>query len=195
MCGIAGICSADRPIAPEMLSRTLPLLRHRGPDDEGTFLDQHCGLAHCRLSILDLSSAGHQPMKAAAVPVWITYNGEIYNYRELRQGLAARGFRFFTATDTEVILNGYLHWGMEIFARLRGMFALALWDRRSQQLVLARDPFGIKPLYYFASPRGGLAFASELKALMRFPDPPAKINATAVGRFIRYLYVPEPLSI
>ncbi len=195
MCGIAGICSTNGPIAPEVLSRALPLLRHRGPDDEGTFFDQHCGLAHCRLSILDLSSAGHQPMKASGVPVWITYNGEIYNYRELRQKLTARGFTFLTATDTEVILNGYLHWGVEIFARLRGMFALGLWDQRSRQLVLARDPYAIKPLYYFVSPGGSLSFASELKALMAFPEALAKISPTAVGQFIRYLYVPEPLSI
>ncbi len=159
------------------------------------FLDPRCGLVHSRLSILDLSSAGHQPMQADDLPVWITYNGEIYNYCELKEKLATCGWAFASRTDTEVILKGYVQWGVEIFQYLRGMYAVAIWDARDETLVLARDPFGIKPIYYAVLPKRWIVFGSELKAVLAFDMVPKKINRNGVGQFFRYLYIPEPLSI
>ena len=132
-------------------------LRHRGPDDEGVWTDGRAGLAHARLSIIDLSPAGHQPMASADGDVWITYNGEIYNFAEIRGELEALGYVFRSRSDTEVIVNGWHAWGPRIFSRLRGMFALAIWDRRSRRLILARDRLGKKPLYYAATPATALS--------------------------------------
>lgn len=195
MCGIAGTAGSNLRLLPDTLQRVGATLSHRGPDDRGVYSDGHCGMVHCRLSILDLSDKGHQPMEADERPVWITYNGEIYNYVELRERLVAHGWRFRSGTDTEVILKGYLQWGTDVFDYLRGMYALAIWDAQQGSLLLARDPFGIKPLYYSLLPSGQIIFGSELKALLSFPEAPRRINPTAVGQYLRYLYVPEPLSI
>jgi asparagine synthase (glutamine-hydrolysing) len=197
MCGIAGFLSADPlPSVPELearLWRMIAPLRHRGPDDDGVWTDGRAGLAHARLSIIDLSPAAHQPMASADGRVWITYNGEIYNFPEIRRELTALGYRFRSRSDTEVVVNGWHAWGARVFARLRGMFALALWDRRAQRLILARDRLGKKPVYW-ARLRSGLVFGSEIKALYAWPDVPRIPDLGAIDRFLTFQYVPAPLT-
>ncbi len=166
-------------------------LRHRGPDDEGVWTDGRAGLAHARLSIIDLSPAGHQPMASADETVWITYNGEIYNFIEIRRELEALGYPFRSRSDTEVIVNGWHAWGPEIFPRLRGMFALAIWDRRSHRLILARDRVGKKPLYHSAT-AAALLFGSEIKAVLAWPGLARQPDLAAIDRYLGLAYVPAP---
>ena len=166
-------------------------LRHRGPDDEGVWTDQRAGLAHARLSIIDLSPAGHQPMASADGNVWISFNGEIYNFAEIRSELAALGYRFRSRSDTEVIVNGWHAWGPRIFSRLRGMFALALWDQRSRRLILARDRIGKKPLYW-ACTKTGFLFGSEIKALLVWPGLSRIPDLAAIDDYLTLQYVPAP---
>ena len=182
MCGIGGFLlvrtAATRDELEARLWGMIATLRHRGPDDEGVWTDGRAGLAHARLSIIDLSPAGHQPMASADGTAWITYNGEIYNFAEIRQELEALGYPFRSRSDTEVIVNGWQAWGPKIFSRLRGMFALAIWDRRSRQLILARDRLGKKPLYY-APTATAFLFGSEIKAVARLAGLVA--NSGSVG--------------
>ena len=195
MCGIAGFVSCAPASATAgvqaRLWRMIAPLRHRGPDDEGVWTDGVAGLAHVRLSIIDLSPAGHQPMASADGNVWITYNGEIYNFGEIRRDLTALGYRFQSHTDTEVVVNGWHAWGPRIFSRLRGMFAFGLWDRRTRQLILARDRLGKKPLYW-ARTRSGLVFGSEIKALFAWPDIRREPDLGAIDQFLTLQYVPAP---
>ena len=164
MCGIVGYSGAFEAAA---LQAGLEAIGHRGPDDSGTFFDSSrgVGLAHARLAILDLSPLGHQPMASADGAVVLVFNGEIYNFRELRSELSVRGFVFRGHSDTEVLLSMYLAEGEAMLPRLNGIFAFALWDTRSQTLLLVRDGLGVKPLYYAETP-AGLAFASEIKGLL-----------------------------
>src|SRR5258708_31551003 len=180
MCGVSGfLARAALPgdTAETRLWAMIATLRHRGPDDEGVWTDGRAGIAHARLSIIDPSPAAHQPMASADGAVWITYNGEVYNFAEIRQELDALGYPFRSRSDTEVIVNGWHAWGPKIFTRLRGMFALPIWDRRSQSLILARDRLGQKPPDYAATPTA-FPFGSGVKALPtlpggpRPPDPP-----------------------
>ena len=199
MCGIAGFVLPQPALARAEIEARLwamiGTLRHRGPDDEGVWTDGLGALAHARLSIIDLSPAGHQPIAGAGGDVWLTYNGEVYNFAELRDALSALGYRFRSRTDSEVIANGWHAWGPELFGRLRGMFALALWDRRSRRLVLARDRFGKKPLYY-APPQsaGGAAFlfGSEIKALLAWPGLRRSPDLAAIDHYLTLQYVPTP---
>ncbi|HEY3909605.1 MAG TPA: asparagine synthase (glutamine-hydrolyzing) [Stellaceae bacterium] len=195
MCGIAGFVTAGtaapRAELETRLRRMIATLRHRGPDDEGVWTDGEAGLAHSRLSIIDLSAAGHQPMASADGSVWITYNGEIYNFRDLRQELEALGYRFRSRSDTEIIVNGWHAWGAQVFLRLRGMFALALWDRRSRRLILARDRVGEKPLYW-ARTRSGLLFGSEIKAMLAWPGMARLPDLGAIDHYLTLQYVPAP---
>jgi asparagine synthase (glutamine-hydrolysing) len=161
------------------------LLAYRGPDDEGFYEDGEVQLGHRRLSILDLSEAGHQPMESDDGQLVITLNGEIYNFHELRKELGKAGYRFRTATDTETILYGYREFGIEVLSRLEGMFAFALWDRRERQLLLARDRTGMKPLFYYQQ-GSGLAFASELKSLLLIPGLERRVNRRALRSAIRF---------
>ncbi|CAK9102345.1 Asparagine synthetase [glutamine-hydrolyzing] 1, partial [Durusdinium trenchii] len=204
MCGIAGACWTPDgdPVSPETLKRMTGALRHRGPDDEGFFHsgdsdgNPHrvaCGLGHRRLSIIVLSG-GHQPLSNEDGTVWIAFNGEIYNYRELRPALEAAGHRFTTETDTEVIVHLYEEHGPECVSFLRGMFAFAIWDARRGEIFLARDRLGQKPLFYRAESHR-LTFASELKALLQVPGAPREIDPTAIDLFLTYQYVPHPRSI
>src|SRR5437660_7142625 len=165
MCGIVGIVhrERDRPVAPETLRRMCAAIRHRGPDDEGLFVDGGVGLGMRRLSIIDLSG-GRQPIFNEDGSKVIVFNGEIYNYQELRGGLVARGHTLRSSGDTETVLHLYEDRGPDCVTPLRGMFAFAVWDASSETLLLARDRFGIKPLYVITAP-WGIAFASELKAL------------------------------
>ncbi|HEY1301763.1 MAG TPA: asparagine synthase (glutamine-hydrolyzing) [Stellaceae bacterium] len=195
MCGIAGFVTA-RPALPRAeidtrLWRMVGTLRHRGPDDEGAWTDGRAALAHARLSIIDRSPSGHQPMASADASVWITYNGEIYNFAEIGRELAALGYVLRSRSDTEVLVNGWHAWGPRVFSRLRGMFAVALWDRRSQRLILARDRIGKKPLYWAQTPSGFL-FGSEIKALLTWPDLPRVPDLAAVDRYLTLQYVPAP---
>lgn len=165
MCGIAGVIRHDGQAVPESLLRDMAtVLRHRGPDDEGVLCDGNVGIAHRRLSIIDLSSTGRQPMLTSTGRYAIVFNGEVYNFRELRAGLETQGVEFRGQSDTEVVLQAYVTWGASSFARLNGMFAFAIWDRLSRTLVLVRDRFGIKPVYYHRDAKC-FAFASEIKAL------------------------------
>jgi asparagine synthase (glutamine-hydrolysing) len=195
MCGISGFllprATLPRGQLESRLWTMIATLRHRGPDDEGVWTDGRAGLAHARLSIIDLSPAGHQPMPSTDETVWITYNGEIYNFAEIRQELEALGYPFRSRSDTEVIVNGWHAWGPKIFSRLRGMFALALWDRRSQRLVLGRDRLGKKPLYYTESDEVFL-FGSEIKALLAWPGLSRSPDLSAIDHYLTLGYVPAP---
>src|SRR5262249_22271682 len=159
-----------------------------GPDDEGVWTDGRAGLANTRLSIIDLSPAGHQPMASADGDVWIAHNGEIYNFPDIRRELEALGYRFRSRSDTEVVVHGWHAWGPGIFVRWRGMLALALGDRRARRLVLARDRLGEKPLFWAATP-SGLVFGSEIKALLTWPDLPRRPDLAAIDRYLSLQYV------
>src|SRR6516162_2550027 len=195
MCGVAGFVLMRRTASHNELEVRLramiATLRHRGPDDEGVWSDGRAGLAHARLSIIDPSPAGHQPMASVDATVWISYNGEVYNFADIRRELIARGFRFRSRSDTEVIVNGWHAWGAGVFSRLRGMFALAIWDQRSKCLILARDRLGKKPLYYAATGEG-FVFGSEIKSLLAFPGMQREADLSALDQYLTWGYVPTP---
>ncbi len=196
MCGITGLWDFSRGAIEADLSSMTGALAHRGPDDAGFFTsaDPALGFGHRRLSIIDLSSRGRQPMRDADHELVITFNGEVYNYREIKQELLRRGHRFSSDTDTEVVLYAYKEWGTEFVSRLRGMFAFALWDSRRRKLLLFRDRLGVKPLYYYYDGRL-LLFGSELKALMAHPGFSKELDPDAVSLYLRLGFVPAPLSI
>jgi asparagine synthase (glutamine-hydrolysing) len=194
MCGICGIVSLDGSrVDPGILSSMNETLFHRGPDSGGTFVDGNVGLAARRLAIIDLTG-GDQPISNEDRTIWVVQNGEIYNYRELRAELEARGHRLSTQSDTEVLVHLYEEHGPTFVDRLRGMFAIALWDGRKRRLVLARDRFGIKPLYYRLT-RDSLSFGSELKALLRQPGFSREIDLDALDAYLAFSFVPAPLTI
>ncbi|MGB2951832.1 MAG: asparagine synthase (glutamine-hydrolyzing) [Gaiellaceae bacterium] len=194
MCGICGLLStANDRIDPGLLDRMNQTLFHRGPDSGGLHVDDGVGLAARRLSIIDLEG-GDQPIANEDRTVWVVQNGEIYNYQELREELAAAGHRLSTRSDTEVHVHLYEEHGPRYVERLRGMFAVALWDARARRLMLARDRFGIKPLYYRLE-NGVLSFASELKALLCQPDFSREVDLDALEAFLDYAVVPAPLTI
>jgi len=198
MCGIAGAAGARHArIDVGMLKRMTDALAHRGPDGEGHWIsdDGQVGLGHRRLSIIDLSSFGAQPMESASGRFVLSYNGEIYNYQSLRKMLADEGYCFVGHSDTEVIVAGCQHWGLETtLSRLAGMFALALWDKQEHRLSLARDRIGIKPLYYSVID-GALVFASELRPIVTWRGSLPEISLRGLSEFLRLGYVPSPLSI
>jgi asparagine synthase (glutamine-hydrolysing) len=195
MCGICGTFDFEhgRSPDPELLDAMNASLVHRGPDSGGIHLDGPVGLAARRLAIIDLEH-GDQPMLASAGELCVVQNGEIVNHLELRDELEGKGVRFRTQCDTEVLLHLYLREGPSFVSRLRGMFAVALWDRRRQRLLLARDRFGIKPLYYQLG-EGRLSFASELKALLRQPSFPRGVDVDALHAFLAFNSIPAPLTI
>ncbi|PZO38701.1 MAG: asparagine synthase (glutamine-hydrolyzing) [Pseudanabaena frigida] len=190
MCGIIGIISKDL-ITVNNFYKLLTVIKSRGPDDCGEWHDDRVYLGHTRLSILDLSSLGHQPMSYQNERYWITFNGEIYNYLEIRQELIDLGYLFDSKTDTEVLLAAYAQWGKNCLEKLRGMFAFAIWDTQSKQLFLARDRIGEKPLYYWYD-RDKFYFASELKALVKMLPHQPKLDPISIDLFLHYQYVPEP---
>lgn len=194
MCGVAGKLNLDgRPVDPEQLTAMAQLLAHRGPDDQGVYVDGPLGLAHRRLSILDLSPAGHQPMGSEDGRLWITFNGEIYNFLELRRMLESKGYRFRSRTDTEVLLYLYAEYGPECLRHLRGFFAFALWDAGRRRLFAARDRLGKKPFFYYFDGRTFL-FASEIKSLLQDPAVVARPDIQAIHHYLTYQYVPSPWS-
>jgi asparagine synthase (glutamine-hydrolysing) len=214
MCGIVGCVQVKRPVEPRLFSGQCSALHHRGPDDCGAWIsaDGCVALGNQRLAIQDLSGAGHMPMSDESGQVWITFNGEIYNFQKLRAELEGRGFVFRSGSDTEVILNAYLEWGTACLDRLNGMFGFAIYDCRRQRtgvrgltgsidrsvmgpyIFLARDRAGEKPLYYWHHSQG-LSFASELKALMVDPDLPRHLSLSALNAFLTFGYVPGEMCI
>ena len=200
MCGIAGFVESSavstpfrRETSQALVHRMCDVIRHRGPDDEGTWVDDGVALGMRRLSIIDLST-GHQPIHNEDGSVWIVFNGEIYNFRELRRELETAGHRFYTSTDTEVIVHAYEQWGQHAIGRLRGMFGLAIWDARSRTLLVARDRIGIKPMHY-ATVNGRCYFGSEIKSLLEAPDLPRDLDAAALDHYLSFLYTPRDGSI
>lgn len=195
MCGISGFLwlGSGRPPfdIDQRLWGMISPLRHRGPDDQGVWSDGVCGLAHARLSIIDLTPGGHQPMGSADGRVWLSFNGEIYNFKELRAELQAKGYSFRSQSDTEVIICGYLAWGERVIDRLRGMFAFALWDSANKKLLLVRDRFGKKPLYY-ARVGDLLLFGSEIKAILTWPQVDRTPDYVAIDQYLALQYVPAP---
>ena len=198
MCGIYGYVSQKEAIEPAILHRMGRLLKHRGPDDEGEIIldctEVSVGLGHKRLSIIDLSPAGKQPMTNEDETVWITFNGEIYNYREIRKELEVKGHKFRSHSDTEVIVHLYEDLGTECLKQLNGMFAFALWDNKSQSLFLARDRTGKKPLHYCLA-GGTFLFASEIKSLLQHPLVSRELDLKSLNKYLAYEYVPAPNSI
>jgi asparagine synthase (glutamine-hydrolysing) len=195
MCGIAGKFNFDRtrPIDRERLTAMTSVVAHRGPDADGFFVGAGIGLGHRRLSIIDLSS-GDQPLTSEDGTIWVVFNGEIYNFAEIRTELESLGHRFRTRTDTEVIVHGYEQWGDRAVDRFRGMFAFALWDERARRLLLVRDRVGVKPLYYSAT-ASGVTFGSEIKSLLEDPDVPRDWCAEALDAYLTLQYVPCPQTM
>jgi asparagine synthase (glutamine-hydrolysing) len=186
MCGITGLINLNgAPVSPVILQKMTDAIVHRGPDGEGHWIDGNVGLGHRRLAIIDLSPAGHQPMISTDHRYVLSYNGEIYNYRELRTELEAAGYWFRSKTDSEVVLHALAHWGTAALLKFNGMFALALWDRRDKTLLLARDRYGIKPLYY-ARQGTSFAFGSEQKAITANPAFKRKLNKPALLEYFTF---------
>lgn len=186
MCGIGGVLRFDdRPVQREILDRMASSLAHRGPDDAGTWTDGPLGLVNRRLAVIDLSVAGHQPMTDGDGSLVITYNGEVFNFRELRDELTAAGHRFRSRTDTEVVLHAFQEWGEGSPSRFNGQFALAIWDRVGQRLFLARDRLGIKPLYYMLD-TDRLIFGSEIKAILVHEDVPRRLCYPAMDQYFTF---------
>src|SRR5256886_282045 len=195
MCGIAGQFNFQRrePVDRETIEQMAHSIAHRGPDDEGFFIAGPIGLGFRRLSIIDLAG-GHQPMSDAEETVWVIFNGEIYNYRELRAELQSKGHEFRTNSDTEVIIHGYKEWGAEVLNHLNGMFGLAIWDVKKQRLVVARDAMGIKLIYYQIT-SGQLTFGSEIRPILAAQDSKPEVDPVALNLFLRFRYTPSPLTV
>lgn len=195
MCGICGQYnfSKQEPVRQETIRRMTSTMFHRGPDDEGYHLSGPLGLGFRRLSIIDLAG-GHQPMSDREKSVWIVFNGEIYNYLELRAELEVSGHVFRTKSDTEVIIHGYKQWGDDVFNHLNGMFGVAIWDEQRKRLIMARDPMGIKLLYYRIE-NGSVSFGSEIRPLLANMHVKPDLNPTAVNMFLRYRYTPSPFTL
>ena len=188
MCGIAGyVTTKDKP-EQTVLKKMTDRIAHRGPDGEGFYVDDQCGLGHRRLAIIDLDG-GDQPIYSSDRRYVIVYNGEIYNYQELREELAGSGAQFYTQSDTEAILAGFARWGTDVVSHLRGMFAFAIWDSLKRELFLARDPWGIKPLYIYEE-SGTFLFASEIKAFLDHPDFKKEFNGKPLAAYLCYNSVP-----
>src|SRR5688572_1543121 len=197
MCGIAGFVLAEGNAALATIQAMCDVIRHRGPDDEGFRVNGRCAIGMRRLSIIDLST-GHQPISNEDGSVWVVFNGEIYNFQELRETLLGQGHRFTTNSDTETLVHLYEQEGVEGLPKLRGMFGYAIWDQRRQQLLLVRDRFGKKPLYYTQVAPGqaapaGLYFGSELKCL-RAAGVPLEIDRDALRLYFQFTYIPDPHS-
>ena len=195
MCGICGQIkiASDEPVDQQTIRRMAQTIFHRGPDDDGYFFDGPVGLGFRRLSIIDLSG-GHQPMADAEESVWIVFNGEIYNYQELRAELESHGHKFRTNSDTEVIIHGYKQWGNNVFNHLNGMFGVAIWDVKKRRLVVARDPMGIKLIYYKLAD-GKLSFGSEIRPVLAADESRPQVDPVALNLFLRFRYTPSPLTI
>ncbi|MFM6004338.1 MAG: asparagine synthetase B family protein, partial [Sphaerospermopsis kisseleviana] len=186
MCGITGILNLDgEPVSPLILKNMTDAIAHRGPDGEGQYIDHYLGLGHRRLAIIDLSAAGHQPMMTKDGRLILSFNGEIYNYNELRIELESLGYQFHSHTDTEVVLYAYAQWGEQSLDRFNGMFAFAIWDKHKKELFLARDRYGIKPLYYTFIGNKFL-FGSEVKAILANPSYHTEIDLEGLFEYFTF---------
>jgi len=186
MCGITGLINLDdSPVSPVTLQKMTDAIAHRGPDGEGHWIEGNVGLGHRRLAIIDLTPAGHQPMSSADHRYVLSCNGEIYNFRELRADLEAEGYWFRSKTDSEVVLYALAQWGADVLLKFNGMFALAFWDRKEKTLFLARDRYGIKPLYY-SQQSNTFAFGSEQKAILARPEFKRKLNKPALLEYFTF---------
>jgi len=195
MCGIAGVLHFNgAPVNRDVVASMTSILAHRGPDGEGLFFGKGVGLGHRRLAILDLTEAGKQPMSNDDETVWITFNGEIYNFQEIRRELQALGYRFHSGTDTEVVLRAYEEWGSDSLRRFNGMFAFAIWDSRKDSLWVVRDRLGVKPLFYSVLPDRFL-FGSEIKALLQDPALERTIDYQSLACFVSLNYTPAPATL
>jgi asparagine synthase (glutamine-hydrolysing) len=198
MCGIAGIVALGegQPVDERLAKRMADVIAHRGPDDAGVYLspDRRAALANRRLAIIDLSPAGHQPMSNADGTLWIAYNGEVYNHADHRPGIEARGYTFRSTSDTEAILRLYEEYGPPALEKLRGMFALAIWDEHKRELFLARDRIGVKPLYYTIA-GGQFIFASEIKAILQHPAVKREVDEEALYHYLSFLTSPAPHTL
>jgi asparagine synthase (glutamine-hydrolysing) len=195
MCGIVGVGNINgEAVATGLLKRMTDVIAHRGPDGEGHYTDGPVGLGHRRLAIIDLSPAGHQPMANVSGDVVITYNGEIYNFQKLRVELEALGYHFHSHTDTEVVLHAYEHWGEECVTRFNGMFAFAIWDRARRRLFLARDRYGVKPLYWY-SKDGVFIFASEIKGILEHPKVSRGVCYPALNEYFTFQNIFSDLTL
>lgn len=194
MCGIAGMWEFRGTADKDVLAGMCDTLSHRGPDDAGLFVDDESGvgLGHRRLSIIDLSAGGHQPMQRGDLT--IVYNGEIYNFAEIKKDLEKHGVHFTSTSDTEVLLRAFEVWGKQAVQKFRGMFAFGIWDARNKKLLLCRDRAGVKPLYYYSDGQRFL-FASELRALLRHPNVKKELNFGAVANYLQFGHIPSPLCI
>lgn len=195
MCGIAGLYNYrdSEPVNELFLKSMSAQIKHRGPDDDGFYIDGILGLGMRRLSIIDIEG-GHQPLSNEDGSIWIVFNGEIYNFPDLRRELQSKGHTFRTRSDTETVVHAYEEWGLAAFSKLNGMFGFALWDSRSRELLLARDPFGIKPLYY-TDQNGRLLFGSEIKAILADPTIPREVDAAALDEFLTLTFVSSPNTL
>jgi asparagine synthase (glutamine-hydrolysing) len=194
MCGICGFCLSDeRAVDLDILRKMTKTLQHRGPDDEGYYTDAGVALGHRRLSIIDLDT-GRQPIHNEDETIYVVFNGEIYNFPELKKELEEKGHRFYTKTDTEVLVHLYEDMGEQCLERLNGMFALAIWDGKRKKLFLARDRIGIKPLYYSYN-SNGVAFASEPKALLQLPWVEGGLDPQGLNHYLSYDFIPAPYCI
>lgn len=195
MCGIAGLMywDAARPVSGELLLRMTERITHRGPDGSGHYLSDGVGLGHRRLSIIDLAT-GDQPLGNEDGSIQVVFNGEIYNFRDVRRELEAHGHQFRTRSDTEIIVHGFEEWGEDCVTRFRGMFAFAVWDNRRRRLLLARDRLGVKPLYYALLP-DGVVFGSEIKSLLEVPAVPREWDPEALDTYLTVGYIPAPRTI
>lgn len=199
MCGIAGIfnySNSHPDITQELLVRMSDIIRHRGPDDDGTYIskDRRLGFTFRRLAIIDLSPAGHQPMSNRDESVWIVFNGEIYNHLKLRAVLEKAGYQYKSRSDTETLIYAYEHWGERFVDRLEGMFGIALWDEKKEQLLLYRDRIGIKPIYYIRA-HNQFIFGSEIKAILEHPAVEKKIHERALYHYLTFIHTPAPLTL
>lgn len=195
MCGITGIFNIDRkPVPLGILDKMTKIIAHRGPDGEGFWNDGYIGFGHRRLSIIDLSPAGHQPMMSSDGRYIITYNGEVYNFLQIRIELEKAGYRFHSNTDTEVIINSIAEWGVNAVSRFNGMFAFALWDLKEKKLILARDRYGIKPLYYFFNGKT-LIFGSEIKSILQHPDYKTVVSIEALNEYFSFQNIFTDLTL
>ncbi len=195
MCGITGVFNvqSEEPVSPQIIERMMTVMHHRGPDDTGTYFDGPVGLGFVRLSIIDLSG-GHQPMSNETGDIWVVFNGEIWNYKTLRQDLIAKGHHFQTQSDTETIVHAYETYGVDCVRHLDGMFAFAIWDAPRQRLFLARDRVGKKPLYYTRQ-NGNFAFASEIKSLLTLPGVSRQVDPQSLADYLSVRYVPAPSTL
>ncbi len=195
MCGIVGVCNLNgEPVPARLLKRMTDVIAHRGPDGEGHYSDGPVGLGHRRLAIIDLSPAGHQPMANETSDVIITYNGEIYNFQKLRVELEALGHRFHSQTDTEVVVHAYEEWDKQCVDHFNGMFAFAIWDRPRRRLFLARDRYGVKPLYWYCR-NGVFIFASEIKAILQHPRVSPAVSYPALNEYFTFQNVLSDITL